>query len=56
MFELNDYEEAKGCLNEIEEKMTYGDYVNISSDILWEISRLLKIIIKTYEKEIENDV
>lgn len=34
MFDVSDYENAKGCLNEIKEKMSCGDRVEISSDIL----------------------
>lgn len=51
MFNLTDYENAKGCLNEINEKISCGDRVEISSDILWEISRLLNKIVADFEKE-----
>lgn len=51
MFDITDYENAKGCLKEIKEKITCGDSVEISSDILWEISRLLNKIVADFEKE-----
>ena len=53
MFDLNDYENAKGCLREIKDKNA-GDFsfpIELSGDYLYEISKLLKKIVATYEKE-----
>lgn len=53
MFDISDYENAKGCLKEIEEK-TAGDFsfpIELSGDYLYEISKLLKKIVDIYEKE-----
>lgn len=53
MFDLNDYENAKGCLKEIEEK-TAGDFsfpIELSGDIAYEISKLLTKIVADFEKE-----
>lgn len=53
MFDLNDYENAKGCLKEIEEKIV-GDLsfpIDLSGDYLYEISKLLKKIVADFEKD-----
>lgn len=53
MFDISDYENAKGCLKEIKEK-TFGDLsfpIELSGDYLYEISKLLKKIVSDFEKE-----
>lgn len=55
MFDIEDYENAKGCLNYIKD-MSSGEFSNnveFSGDYLYEINKLLKKIVKNFEQDNE---
>lgn len=55
MFDVEDYENAKGCLGHIKD-ISSGDFsfnVEISGDVLYEINKLLNKIVKNFEQDHE---
>lgn len=55
MFDIEDYENAKGCLNYIKD-ISSGDFSNnveFSGDYLYEIKKLLNKIVEKFEQENE---